>query len=235
MSEFMQRPKAAATKAAAGQKTAKAAAKSADRMHIGAGVLIILGGLLAAAVLFLMLRSSGSAITTEREQIKDELYQAVFLDTADGQVFFGNLESYSSELYRLSDIYYVQVQRQIDPDTGQQQATGISLTKRGNELQGPEDIMYIQRDKVLYWENLKASGQVACAIANYQIDELGLSVSKDQGCIEREQEAATQQQQQQPATVDPATGTQPAGTPQVDDTPATPPVTPPATDDGAAQ
>lgn len=228
MSEFMQRPSkpTAANAAAAGQKAVKKATTKSSKMHIGAGMLVIAGALLAAATLSLLLLNNKSAISQENDLIEDSQYQAVFLNTADGQVYFGNLASYSKDLYTLSDIYYVQVQTQTQPETGQQQTTGVSLAKLGNELHGPEDSMHIQKDQVLYWENLKSSGQVACAIAQYQIDELELDITRDPACDEREAEAAANQQQQ-PAAVDPsASATQPVGTPQVNDTPATTPETP---------
>lgn len=102
--------------------------------------------------------------------VKDNRYQAVFLD--NGQVYFGKLSGVNSEYIRLNDIYYLQVEQQIQPEqeqagkesTPQQQ---ISLAKLGNELHGPEDEMFILRSKVVFWENLKEEGQVTQAINNF--------------------------------------------------------------------
>ncbi|HEX9594849.1 MAG TPA: hypothetical protein VF996_01855 [Candidatus Saccharimonadales bacterium] len=102
--------------------------------------------------------------------VKDDKYQAVFLD--NGQVYFGRLSSVNSEYVRLTDIYYLQVEQQIQPDqtedgseaTPQQQ---ISLAKLGNELHGPEDEMFVLRSKIVFWENLKTDGQVTQAITNF--------------------------------------------------------------------
>jgi hypothetical protein len=44
----------------------------------------------------------------------------------------------------------------------------VSLAKLGGELHGPEDVMYVNRDQVLFWENLKDNGKVVTAIKNYQ-------------------------------------------------------------------
>ena len=38
----------------------------------------------------------------------------------------------------------------------------------GGELHGPEDVMYVSREQVLFWENLKDDGKVATAIKDYQ-------------------------------------------------------------------
>lgn len=103
--------------------------------------------------------------------VKDDLYQAVFLD--NGQVYFGKLSNLNSDYVQLTDIYYLQVDQQVQPDqtgddTPQQQ---ISLAKLGNELHGPEDQMFINPDKIVFWENLKTDGQVTDAIVQYQADQ----------------------------------------------------------------
>jgi hypothetical protein len=101
--------------------------------------------------------------------VKGKQYQAVFL--TNGQVYFGKVSSVDGSYVTLKDIYYLQVQQQVQPkdskstDTAQPQ---VSLAKLGGELHGPEDIMYISREQVLFWENLKNDGKVATAIKEYQ-------------------------------------------------------------------
>lgn len=94
-------------------------------------------------------------------------YQAVFL--TNGQVYFGHLSNVDGGYAKLTHIYYLQVQQQVQPedkkaDTSTQPQ--VSLTKLGNELHGPEDSMYIARDQVLFWENLKDDGKVVQAITD---------------------------------------------------------------------
>lgn len=100
-------------------------------------------------------------------QIKSDKYQAIFLNSADGQVYFGKLSVMNKDYYKLTDIYYVRVQ-QVQPDKNQTAQQNISLAKLGNEIHGPEDTMYINKDHVLFWENLKEDGQVVKAIREYQ-------------------------------------------------------------------
>lgn len=100
--------------------------------------------------------------------VKGDQYQAVFLD--NGQVYFGKLSHLNNDWVQLTDIYYLQVDQQVQPDgdaadTPQQQ---ISLAKLGNELHGPEDQMFVNPDKIVFWENLKTDGQVTNAIVEYQ-------------------------------------------------------------------
>lgn len=43
----------------------------------------------------------------------------------------------------------------------------MQLIKRGEEVHGPEDAMIINRDQVLYYENLKPSSKVSQLIQKY--------------------------------------------------------------------
>lgn len=240
MNEFMQRPSRPTAPSPANgpmgpaeksmpQKNSGGKFNLGKGMHLGLGVLVFSVVVIAFGLLALMLFNTETAVQKENERVAEDTYQAVFLNDPNGQVYFGNLEALSDDTYRLTDIYYVQVQTAIQPETGEQTAAGVSLAKLGNELHGPQDVMYINRDHVLFWENLKTSGQVVCAIADYQINELGLDVTKDEGCDERAAENnSTSQQQSTGGTGTQAT--QPAGTPQQNDTPATDTNDTPATD-----
>lgn len=107
----------------------------------------------------------------EAKFVDDDKLQAVFLN--GGQVYFGKVEDLNSKYLRMSNIYYLRVNQTVQPDqenSGQQQAAAandISLVKLGCELHGPQDEMLINRDQVVFWENLKADGQVAKAVDEY--------------------------------------------------------------------
>lgn len=135
---------------------------------LGSVVVIIGVALLAAAVVATLVFNDGSKKNLESAVINGERYQAVFLDSQDGQVYFGKLAVYNEDLYLLNDIFYVRVENPIQPQGTEPQQPNISLAKLGNELHGPEDVMFIARDKVLYWENLKDDGQVVTAIKNFK-------------------------------------------------------------------
>jgi len=151
--------------------------KSARNMDLGKISSVFV--LIATAVLILVLifgfvfvgKHDNNMTVKEETLINTSEYQAVFLSSQDGQVYFGKLEVYNRDLYKLTDIYYVRVENPIQPE-GQntQSQANISLAKLGNELHAPEDVMYIARDKVLYWENLKDSGQVVTAIKKYKTE-----------------------------------------------------------------
>lgn len=180
-------------------------------------IVVLLGvAVIAAALIVGLVFGSGGTGNDESDLVKTEKYQAVFLDSPDGQVYFGNLEIFNNDLYSLTDIYYVRVENPIQPEgeEQQQQQANISLAKLGNELHGPEDQMFISRDKVLYWENLKDDGQVVTAITEFKANG------------EQAPEAPAGQQPQLPSG---AGATQPAGTPQANDTPAGAPAAPAGT------
>ncbi len=173
--------------------------KKLDFGKITSGILLVGTTFLVLAIIFALVFGVDNA-NKEADLIQTDKYQAIFLNSQDGQVYFGKLEVYNQDIYKLTDIYYVRVENPIQPEGANQQAQpNISLAKLGNELHGPQDAMFIRRDQVLYWENLKDDGQVVTAITEFKANG--------------EQAPATNNQQQ--------STTQPTGTPAEEDT-ATP-------------
>jgi hypothetical protein len=112
-------------------------------------------------VLFVLLLAIGVSALKKRgrPQVDPNVYQAVFLD--NNQQYFGHLKNVGGRFPYLTDIYYVRMQGPVTENPGQQQ---FSLIKFGSEIHGPEDVMYINWDKVLYWENLKPESEVVKGI-----------------------------------------------------------------------
>jgi len=104
-------------------------------------------------------------------------YQAVFL--SNGQVYFGKISSLGDKWITMKDIYYLQVTQplqQTGTDAAKtpapaQQSSNIQLIKLGSELHGPQDMMYIERDKILFWENMKDDSKVVDAIKKYKVGQ----------------------------------------------------------------
>lgn len=182
-----------------------------DITKIGGMALLVITTLLIVAVIFALVFVKDSS-KPETDLIDNSKYQAVFLNSQDGQVYFGKLGIYNKDLYSLTDIYYVRVNQQVQPGS-ETPTQNISLAKLGAELHCPVDQMFIARDQVLYWENIQDEGQVVSAIKDYQ--ESGETVEcGDTG-------SANQQQQQTDSGA--AGGTAPAGSGQANesDTPGT--------------
>jgi len=123
--------------------------------------------LILAAVSSLAFGKPNGVSANEFKNVDTSKLQAVFLN--GGQVYFGKINSLNPQFMRVSDIYYLRVNQQVQPDQQAQQANNdISLVKLGCELHGPTDSMVINREQVIFWENLKADGQVAKAVEEFQ-------------------------------------------------------------------
>lgn len=102
--------------------------------------------------------------------IGNDQYQAVFL--ADGQTYYGKIADLDSTTLTLSDVYYLKVDQkvqsqQLEPKNEKEADDVITLVKLGEEKHCPADEMYINRDQVLFWENIRPEGQVVKAIETY--------------------------------------------------------------------
>jgi cyclophilin family peptidyl-prolyl cis-trans isomerase len=130
-------------------------------------LLVSVSVVLAGSVLMM---ATSKNETGESKYVTTGKYQAVFLN--GGQVYFGQVTSLNNSYLRLQDIYYLRVNQTVQPDqnaTSQQSTQNdVSLVKLGCELHGPQDEMLINREQIIFWENLKEDGQVAKAVAEYQ-------------------------------------------------------------------
>ncbi|MFA6423667.1 MAG: hypothetical protein WCW17_04465 [Patescibacteria group bacterium] len=94
--------------------------------------------------------------------------QAVFL--TNGQVYFGYIQSKNENYLVLKNIYYLQSQDVIlnsDANTSQKK---ISIVKLGSELHGPEDVMYINKENILFYEDMRNNSKINDAIEKYIVE-----------------------------------------------------------------
>ncbi len=124
--------------------------------------------LVALLVFFIVNNAGGLARGGEAGNVDGKKMQAVFLN--GGQVYFGKIDDLNSDYMKVKDIYYLRVNQQVQPNQANTQnaSNDISLVKLGCELHGPQDSMVINREHVIFWENLKDDGQVAKAVAEYK-------------------------------------------------------------------
>jgi hypothetical protein len=103
----------------------------------------------------------------EDKYVDKTKFQAIFLN--GGQVYFGKVHSLNEKFITIDNIYYLRVNQQVQPNQSTTSSANqdVSLAKLGCELHGPTDVMVINREQVLFWENLKDSGQVTKAISAY--------------------------------------------------------------------
>lgn len=140
---------------------------SRKRTWITVAILVVVALIIAAVIVMWFARPAGGDAAIQRDK-----YQAVFL--TNGQVYFGKLGNTGGEYMQLSDVYYLQVDQNVQGTGEGEQAeeatdekSNVSLAKLGGELHGPEDAMQINRDQVLFWENLTDNSKVVSAIKQH--------------------------------------------------------------------
>ncbi len=117
------------------------------------GIIVIVGAIIAGMFITRGQSSGG--------------YEAVFL--TNNQVYFGKISDKNSQYVVLSDIYYIQVTQPLQSQSvDKAPQASLNLVKLGNELHGPGDEMRINRDHILFIENLKTDSQVVKAIESYK-------------------------------------------------------------------
>lgn len=92
----------------------------------------------------------------ERQLIDKDAYQAVFL--SNNQIYFGHLTINSLNNYlKLLDVYYIKVNER---DQKKNQLVRLGDT----EPHGPNNEMIINKETVIFWENLKSDSPIVQGI-----------------------------------------------------------------------
>ena len=127
--------------------------------------LPLIGGLAAIVVLFWF---GGNGV------VHKDGWQAVFLD--NGQVYFGRL-AIADDFYILKQVYYLQSEENGKEKLDQISTSSVDISQKenltkliklGKEIHGPKDAMFIQKSKILFWENLKDDSSVVRSIKDYE-------------------------------------------------------------------
>ncbi len=126
--------------------------------HI-AEIWSVLGVLLIAGVIWIALGNFGLLPRGDFPPVPGSRWQAVFL--SNNQVYFGRLENYNREYVMLTNVYYLQAQQPVQPG---QAPANLNIIKLGSEIHGPEDVMFIPKKQILFWENLNPDSQMVQAI-----------------------------------------------------------------------
>lgn len=98
------------------------------------------------------------------EKINTSGYQVVYMST--GQVYFGQLKNTHGEYLTLRAPYTAQ---DVAPNSETEAATAESATtllKVSKQQYGPEDVISLKSDQVLFWQNLRDDSKVTQAIKN---------------------------------------------------------------------
>jgi len=139
--------------------------KRKKQQKIGLIIIILLAILLAWWI-----RQPAAQNNITLEQPKSE-YQAVFL--SNDTLYFGKILKQNNAEIILSDIYYFsQNPEKSSSDTLNNVSNTLSdtfsLTKLGSEIHSPTDKMRINRNQVIFIEDLQENSQVVKAILEYK-------------------------------------------------------------------
>lgn len=136
---------------------AKSKGKIGRLLTMALGALVIL-----FVVFFIVDRLVGWGILSSNRKP----WTAVFL--TNGQVYFGHISRYGGNEVDLTNIYYLQANQNLQQNQqNQQQQPNLSLVKLGNELHGPVDFMRINKQHVMFTEEMKDDSQVVKSINEY--------------------------------------------------------------------
>jgi len=127
---------------------------------------------------------------SDKKSSKKSRYQAVFL--TNGQIYFGQLSGFPGNSPVLKDVYYLRVQRSLQPSDGlteelevedkkkdkekeetkvvpaTDETPELTLIKLGNELHGPMDEIQLNSDHILFVEDLKQESRIVRAIEQFK-------------------------------------------------------------------
>jgi hypothetical protein len=114
------------------------------------GMLAVVGIVIVAVVAVYVMRSN---------QVNKSGYQLVSL--ANGQAYIGRLKNspYSGYLH-LEDVYTIQA----GTSTTESAAAQPQLVKLTDQLAGSENEIFLSKNQVVFWENLRADSKVTKAI-----------------------------------------------------------------------
>lgn len=175
--------------------------------------IVLVIAIIIIAVVGVLFRDKLFGSSTKVDTSKSSGYQAIFL--TNGQVYFGKLSHVRGDYATLRDIYYLQVTQDVQgpQDQGQaqqQQQQKLTLVKLGSELHGPVDEMKINRNQILFFEDMKTDGKVYEAIKS---DKDGTNKSSGQATPPAVQKTTPNAAPVQTVTPPPAAVTPPKVTP----------------------
>ena len=125
--------------------------------------VIIIIGLLIYLVLQNFINNQAGGLSENKAQ-----WQAIFL--SNGQVYFGQVVSENNDSVIIQNIYYLQDKISLHQGADQL-PKDFPLVKLGNEVHGPYDEMRINRQHIIFVEDLRQDGKIMQAIQKYKANK----------------------------------------------------------------
>lgn len=99
-------------------------------------------------------------------------YRAVFLD--NGEVYFGQLQKSYGNYLRLNNVYYFKVGQVVDENI----QPDVQLMKLGNEIHQPKNYLDINREHILFIQELASDSKILPLMKNF--DQIKASATQNQ-------------------------------------------------------
>jgi hypothetical protein len=123
-------------------------------MYKKPGVILLSFGIVLIGAIFAL-----NFLIPKGERINHSGYQVVYMTS--GQAYFGKLKNTTGEYLVLNTPYTVEdVQNNDKNQTG----SSTALLKVSKQQYGPEDVMSLKSEHVLFWQNLRTDSKVVQAI-----------------------------------------------------------------------
>ncbi len=122
------------------------------------GIRAVVFWVVGAIVVFALFGVFNLNIKGDFPSVDDDLWQAVFLE--NGQVYFGKLEEHDQNYVVLRSVYYLREAKDLEA----KDTANLNLIKLGGEVHGPDDKMFINKESILYFENMKDTSRVVQSI-----------------------------------------------------------------------
>lgn len=92
-------------------------------------------------------------------------FVAIYME--NGKIYFGKMQDSDSDEPRLTDVFTLNVNSSQTQGQDAAQAD-FELVKLTDQFQSPTDLLVLSRNKILFWEPLKADSRVVAAIEKYK-------------------------------------------------------------------
>lgn len=96
--------------------------------------------------------------------LEDKAYYAFFL--TNDQVYFGHIKKTDATTIEITDVYYLRTNSNLSDKALQDDETNLHVTliKLGQEIHGPMNKMFLNRQQILFWEQLREDGRIVSTI-----------------------------------------------------------------------
>jgi len=134
------------------------------KRRMPSNIFVAIGILIVIALAGWFYRERAQGLVSKYTDLSASPYHAIFL--SNGQVYFGKILESNRKEIALAEVYYLQLSSGDTATTSTSAEARFALVKLGQELHGPTDKLFINREHVMFVEQLKSDSKVVQSITN---------------------------------------------------------------------